>query len=729
MIHLYFVDYYNINDSGLTTYVHQLSQSIFSFPNIRLHHVWLNATQYKSYIKKVDEKDITHYYIPNDVSVLSNNITGHYDNLIVEFLARDTAGKDNVIFHFNWINHCPFVELLKSKINCKTVLTKHCIPWREFITGNYFLFRALNNKFYSEEKSPILHRSLIREQLAYLSVDHIICVANFAKDALQKMFQIPEEKTTVIYNGFKRNMISPHLSKIRLREKYGFAEDEKIILFAGSIIERKGIFDLVAVFKKIADTNKPIRLIIAGGGELSKLFAEIKRYWTKITVTGHLDKETLYDFYRIADIGVIPSYVELCSYTAIEMMQNGLPIVVSNVDGLTEIVPDECGLKAELVLSETEAHVDADDLQKRIMFFLENGAIAKQYGMRAQTYALKTFNAEKMVAETVMVYYKLIKDSNNEKTLTSISKDPPLVSILLPCYNVERYVDNCINSIIAQTYTNFELIIIDDGSIDKTNSVIKRYSDPRIILIRNDQNEGIVAVLNKGIKIAKGQYVARIDADDIMRIDRLEKQVSFLEREKDISIVGSWTKIIDTHGRLIDLMQYPLDDATIKNTMLFCNPFCHPAVMIRSEVIKKIKYSSRYPNCEDFHLWFLISRKYKMANIADYLTCHRVHQNSISIKNNKSLRENTMEIITTKLQKIGVSYSVNDIAIHAAIYFRFGARYFDDPERITIARKWVNNILMMQNENNEYPKINLKAVEQDILSVCCGINEKNSKIR
>jgi len=202
--------------------------------------------------------------------------------------------------------------------------------------------------------------------------------------------------------------------------------------------------------------------------------------------------------------------------------------------------------------------------------------------------------------------------------------NPPLISVILPVYNGALYLREAIESILNQTYTNFEFIIINDGSKDNSEEIIKSYNDNRIIYI-SQKNIGLAATLNIGIKISKGKYIARMDQDDISLPERFEKQIDFLEKNKDYDILGTWAKIFPdkTNKRF---HKHPTDNIKLKYFLLFNNPFVHSSVMIRKSVFEKIGLYSEDKNRqppEDYELWSRIARVSKIANIPEVLLNYR----------------------------------------------------------------------------------------------------------
>ena len=218
----------------------------------------------------------------------------------------------------------------------------------------------------------------------------------------------------------------------------------------------------------------------------------------------------------------------------------------------------------------------------------------------------------------------------------------PLVSIILPAYNCEAYLQQTINSLLQQTYTNFELLIINDGSTDSTFEIINSYTDSRIQLIQNDGNKGLIYSLNNGFELAKGKYIARIDADDICLPERIEKQVNWLEQNPSTAVVASTIQFINEKNVVTgfwDLDRKTITKEVIKKAMLWECCIAHPSVMIRSSIIKNYKYNSYQKHIEDYDLWLqLLADNFVIEKINEPLLLYRVDQQSVtgSVHRNKN---------------------------------------------------------------------------------------------
>lgn len=247
-----------------------------------------------------------------------------------------------------------------------------------------------------------------------------------------------------------------------------------------------------------------------------------------------------------------------------------------------------------------------------------------------------------------------------------INGETPLISVLLPVYNAEKYIGETIASVLAQSYTNWELIAIDDGSKDKSAEIIEQCKDPRIRLYRQE-NSGMGATLNKAIAIAKGKYLARQDADDISLPERFERQVDFLEDMDNYAMVGTWAAIIDDNGRLTGRMhKHPEMSSQLRFELLFDNPFVHSSVMIRNEALAQTgMYDlSKNPLIQDYELWWRIAQKFQVGNIAETLVYYREVGSSMSRTANKFgeiVAQQSFENILSLFKRAGQVLTENEL--------------------------------------------------------------------
>lgn len=205
----------------------------------------------------------------------------------------------------------------------------------------------------------------------------------------------------------------------------------------------------------------------------------------------------------------------------------------------------------------------------------------------------------------------------------------PRVSVIMTVYNAGHYLPAAIKSILDQSFSDFELIIIDDGSTDDSLNVIKSLKDERIIW-RSRQNKGVPESSNEGIKMARGAYIARQDADDVSAPDRLEKQVKFLDSHPDIDLLGTNYRAVNANDELVfatNLFTHPDD---LKLAIVFSNQFGHGSTMMRKNVFEKAGYYDEISIVHDYDLWVRIGQVTKMANLKDLLYDWRYHDKSLS---------------------------------------------------------------------------------------------------
>ena len=240
--------------------------------------------------------------------------------------------------------------------------------------------------------------------------------------------------------------------------------------------------------------------------------------------------------------------------------------------------------------------------------------------------------------------------------------DKPLVSVLIPCYNCDQYVKEAVKSIIEQSYTNLEILVIDDGSTDNTGNILKELAkeDTRIVYIKNEKNLKLIATLNKGLDLCKGKYIARMDADDISVPTRIEKQVDFLEKHSNIGIVGADIEFFGGNKRSI--WKTNTEDKYIRTDLLFGTCFAHPVVMMRTSILREhhLYYNDDYPHAEDYKLWCDIAQYTKLANIPEVLLYYRVNDNQVSNKYNLEQKETAQRI---KEEYTNLFFSQRDIPI------------------------------------------------------------------
>lgn len=221
------------------------------------------------------------------------------------------------------------------------------------------------------------------------------------------------------------------------------------------------------------------------------------------------------------------------------------------------------------------------------------------------------------------------------------------MTVLMPAYNAEKHISTAIESILDQTYKDFEFLIIDDGSQDKTWEVIQKYAktEKRIVAVKNDKNLKLAGVFNQGIQLANGKYIARMDSDDWSYPTRLEKQLEFLENNPETVIVGCWVEICHENLEKIHIRNYGVTDREIRRKIFRFSPFCHPAIMARRNAMLSCGgYNPLLILGEDYDIYFRLGKKGKFANLPETLFKLRLHDSSTFRQNLKLVRRNTLYV-------------------------------------------------------------------------------------
>lgn len=274
------------------------------------------------------------------------------------------------------------------------------------------------------------------------------------------------------------------------------------------------------------------------------------------------------------------------------------------------------------------------------------------------------------------------------------------VSVVMPAYNAEKYIRQAIESILNQTYKDFEFIIINDGSTDKTKEIVLSYVDSRIVYLENEKNSGIVVTLNKGLDYATGEYIARMDADDVAVNSRLEKQVKYLDRNKNIGVLGTSICIFG-EGIKEQKRVFTTDVKQLKAELIFNSCIAHPTVMIRRKVLQNynLKYDSEFAGAEDYCLWWNIAKVSNIATLPDALLNYRIHSSQITKKKDEQYYEMMRKLMRVRFKDIGYSGTENEEEMFMKYCLGGYSSYSEEGIRVFI--KCLNRIRIL-NKFNKY---------------------------
>ncbi len=233
-----------------------------------------------------------------------------------------------------------------------------------------------------------------------------------------------------------------------------------------------------------------------------------------------------------------------------------------------------------------------------------------------------------------------------------MSCDQPRISVLMSVYNGEKYLRSAIDSILNQTFSDFEFIIVNDGSTDRSAKIIESYKDPRIHVINNVVNKKLIWSLNRGIEIARGRYIARMDSDDISLPERLSIQFEYLEKHPSVGILGCQTITIDAFNNIISKSAKPLTHNCNRWVLLFKPSFIHPTVVIKSSLLKNYDgYSDNALHAEDYELWSRLIDKTEVCQIPYVVLLLRKHESNVGTIYNEIQLQNTINISKNNISR------------------------------------------------------------------------------
>ena len=261
-----------------------------------------------------------------------------------------------------------------------------------------------------------------------------------------------------------------------------------------------------------------------------------------------------------------------------------------------------------------------------------------------------------------------LKYGRNSAVSSPLVTSHPKITVLMPVYNAESHLHEAIRSIIKQSFSDFEFLIINDGSTDRSVEIVRSYRDPRINLVHNEKNLGLIATLNRGIHISRGEYIARMDSDDISLPRRFETQVKAMDKHGDWGICGSWVRILG--GPDSGTVQcYPTKSKYLLCELLFDSPIAHPSIMIRKETIFKSNeyYDENFKHAEDYDLWCRLAKITSMSNIPKILLNYRIHGSQTGSKHSAEQKSAANRIRFRQITQLDIDPSEEEFQTHKII--------------------------------------------------------------
>ena len=387
---------------GIGTYIKQLVECFRNDDSVSLHIVCLRSDNKEFTVEESEAVPVIH--IPNIPQINKLEEYGLYGRNAAYLLAEHIKVPDSgrLIFHFNYLTLDLFKKLKQFFPKCNTVYTIHL---DRMCLGHKRNIRLVKDKLYQQPDRTSINED---ERNMFESVDHIICLSTFMEDLLINDYKISAPKISLISNGLKdERLVLSEEDKTELKQRLFIPVDEKIILFVGRLDGMKGVDVLIKAFKKVVSEIPDSRLVIVGEGDFIKYFSLCEGFWHKIVFTGALSTENVCDFYRISDIGVIPSFYEQCSYVAIEMMMHGLPFIGTTAPGLDEMIESPTD-KIQVEYDDSNVWLSSDRLAECIIQKLKNKETENYRSIYLGKYSLSNMYAK---TKTMYNYYN---NSSNE---------------------------------------------------------------------------------------------------------------------------------------------------------------------------------------------------------------------------------------------------------------------------------------------------------------------------
>ncbi len=281
----------------------------------------------------------------------------------------------------------------------------------------------------------------------------------------------------------------------------------------------------------------------------------------------------------------------------------------------------------------------------------------------------------------------------------------PRIAVVLPVFNGERYITEAVESVLRQTFTDYELIVVNDGSTDRTAELLARFSDPRMRVVSFPDNRGLVSALNTGIAESRAELIARMDADDICLPQRFQMQVKFLDEHPEVGICGTWTRGFGTEN---SRMEPPADPAGVAARIFFGWTIDHPSVMMRRSVLDRhgLRYRDEFRHVEDFDLFTRAAEITQVANVAVCLLLTRAHAEEISVVHRQEQVSTERRIMVRQLATLIPNATEADKELHLKIaYGSLGRSRFHQAER------W---LLRLQQANCERQRYNQQAFDNEL---------------
>ncbi len=392
---------------GIGTYVRELVCALSGrLSSITVIHLYNEG----EHIMMKDKQGIRYWDFPAPIvayrAMDNKDLRRLYFRNIAYLLRLHIRERKDIVFHLNYHHNMDLVNELRSSFDCRIIAVAHYSEWGFSIFDNPIRLRCLLNSKVLDEFSEGVLKQFEEERMDYEKADYLICLSHYMAILVNNIYGIDMDRIIVIPNGLTDSKQTVNLDPISLRRKWHLEKNEKIILFVGRIDEVKGIYFLIESFRKVLESFHDCRLILVGSGQYDELVFRCAGFTsTRIILTGLIERQNIYELYRLADVGVVPSLFEPFGYVPVEMMMHGLPIVATATSGLNEVVDESCGRKVPLSVSTDEVTIDTDLLAEQIVYLLRHPEEARRLGQNGRRRYLSEYTSERF-GQRMLAFYE-----------------------------------------------------------------------------------------------------------------------------------------------------------------------------------------------------------------------------------------------------------------------------------------------------------------------------------
>lgn len=397
---------------GMGTYINELAEALLIYTGIKIYIVTYHSIEFKEFSIEVLSDRYCKVNIPSPKLPLShnNNSEKKYASAVVNLLADVISKNEEIVFQMNYIDDFAVIKKLKEKYTHPVISVVHFSQWEQLFNGNKQKLNSLNIDIPTNNTEF----TIFREKEMYQLSDHIVTINPFMKDFIVEEYGIPPDKISLVKNGinFSRFSKISKPERLKLKHALGFSPREKIILFSGRIDPDKGIYFLIDAFMDACKHNDDLRLVFIGQGSIQELLQRCSWFYGKITFTGFLPPQKIMEFYQVADVGVVPSIYEPCSYSRLEMIANKIPLILTRIDGFSDMYEDDqCMFLHPVLKADGEISFNEKEFSDAILTLASDVKMAEKFAMNAYKNLVIKYSASRMAKEMNSLFHTLIKSN------------------------------------------------------------------------------------------------------------------------------------------------------------------------------------------------------------------------------------------------------------------------------------------------------------------------------